>query len=1169
MITGFSLYLAAINQYTFISNIESIADYELLQQNSNLIQTKGTTHLSLDFSSQFSQSNQLLSTSLEENRILYSDICKFAALRQTNGFYSLTKNKTNISDYEDVADLRTKLKDSPFEFVLFDKGFYHSSRFSQYFVISEGNIPNHNNEILIDYQTKEENNISIGEVVNLTLIMGDMVGFQSNRLQVGSSTIESLTIAGVYLPRIESYSIGKFSYTNRQIYRNAKIQNNSQINRYNPVVFMYSEFNNGPVEKNFQLAVDKLECDSNIQYFVHTMQIESGYWIFIERNGIDLSQLGMLSGTNKQKTNALQTDLSGSYLLHNHINLEIQNYISNETNISPFIILILLLPFILLAFFTTPFFYSIYERVERERLQSLLGRGLRSKIVTRRILFETLLTSLLTSIIATVFGLIVFFVYHLFLKDFFIIDRGSLLLPSLKIDSIIITVLISILVNIISSIKMIRNLHKINFTNLVEMTKKREKDVNFDEKSIYKPKKVQPSAFINKIRGSFQKSLKSENHKSRAKISTKTIFFILVGATPLLVYGFLYVAIETQINDNLIDISRFFIQNYRNINVFIYIGITFLIIGIVRMLFIEKPFFTANISRSISHLFVSDLDKLLGLDIIRKRKWSRMMSFIGIYIAILISSNMFYATQYTNSNSLDNIKVGADFTATLSYQSFSDIQDFNDFNSFLLKDEIINNFEYCFIDNESSLSISDEGSLIPYNCSLYTLDIANYITIIQENNKPLPNHNFEDKLGNLAKFSTNIQDKVVPILLSPYFLELIDKDIGDIVRVKHYVYNRNTNEKLMIPLDLQIQGEIEILPGIFAGRFDQMAVKAIFMDINWMNVSSQYFHGKTLINCMDLKVGSNQELNSIEDRIAAKFETKTNNLQYSTYNQDWNVLSNLRMTLNFGSNGFYKLIFNIFIVVGIVLGILSAPITKSLIDEDKKELQHLLKRGFRQKKFLKLFILEGTILFLQALGIGMIVGLFYSLVQNRISFQIFQYSNFGRISEYLSFPVRMEILEILGAISLSFGSFLLVFFSIFSPSLKDDEEDSDSLLLKYKSILGIFVVITFNLGVLLKISIGFQLGVQLLILWFLIEMLKTNSHSISRIILQFIYQHRSKVFVMASFGFFFNLPQLSVLQTRDKIGFSIIAIVGYFAVQAMIQEHIARKQGVKKLKPIY
>ena len=519
---------------------------------------------------------------------------------------------------------------------------------------------------------------------------------------------------------------------------------------------------------------------------------------------------------------------------------------------------------------------------------------------------------------------------------------------------------------------------------------------------------------------------------------------------------------------------------------------------------------------------------------------------------------MTYTTQHSNENIVYNLSVGGDFSTSFSSNDFINFEDFKDFNNFLLNDDSINNLESCFIDSQSYTSVENYGSTTSFNCSLYTLDISNYLDIIQENGKPLPNPNFDKKLEKLVPKENRGQNEPIPIFLSRYFLRLIDKEIDDFITIQHFAYESNSSIQVSMLLELQIVGEIEMMPGLFSGQLTSNRDKVIFMDINNLDLEAGYFHGKSIISFIDLEVDSNEELAKIEYQLVEKISSHSPLRPYKTYNQNWNIIEGVELNLEIGSIGFYRLIFNMFIIVGIMIGIISAPVTKNLIEEDKYELRNMLNRGFKQKSFLKLFLLEGTILFLESLLIGTAVGFLFSFVQNKITFQVFQYTEISRLTVFLNFPISMQFKEIIGALILNIGFFIMIFLSIFSPSLKENEESSDSLLFKYKLILVLSLGFMFILNFLLEIPQGFQIGIQFLILWFFIEIFKSEFGKIVNFIFKILYKNRSKIFILITIYFFFNSLIFMFQPTGDKIMFSIIAIISYFAIQALIQDIILK-----------
>ena len=1171
MISGLSIYFNSVNQLNFISDFDVIPDYELTHQNSYLINENGTSHLSLDFTSHFGSTSYPVTRSLLNNKIKYTEMCQFANIKLRNGFYSFTSESVNLSSYESLTDLKASIMNSPIEFAFFDEIFYESDRFSQFFYISEGRVPNQADEILIDYDTQLKHNISVGQKVNLTLILGDVSGFQSDPTKLGLNRVENLTISGVYVPKLELFKIAGNSYSTQYVYLNSKIEkidDNSIL--FNPLTFIYLDLDNNFAPNIFQPMVNYLENEPNMDSGLYSLRVESGYWIFIDRYSIGTNQLNLLSQRIKDQTSSFRTSLSGENLdILDFLSIEIKNYQLRGSKISIGVILILILPFVLLTFLLTPLFYQKHEKMVKERLLFLRGRGFGLKLISKQLYFETLLTSIITSFLAIVFGILVFFVFNAFLKDVFLVGIEKFILPTIQIWDVLIVAVVSIFVNFFSAINMIKRINKIEYSNLANFAEEKEKILDFDENIIYKPENITNSFLYKKIRRilskitkkPFQPIEKSNYEFSTFEISKKTIMFLFVGLIPIVFYVLVYIRIHFQVSDSYIDFSDILIQNYDFFNLIIYIGISFLIIGIVRLLFIENPFIFANISRIISRVFISDLDKLLGLDIIRKKQWSRMMSYIGIYIAILISTNMIYTTQCTNTNLMQNIKIGADFITTSSYNNFNEVDKFDQFNSFLLEEDRINNFEFCFIDSGCRTLTGNLGTRIPFDFSLYTLDISNYLNIIQESGKNLPNSKFDEKLERLIPTDDAKQTDPIPVYLSHYFLKLIEKDIDDIISVQHYAYNPVTNESISIPLELQILGRIGIMPGLFEGETVYNREEAIFMDINSLDLLARnYFQGKTIKSLIDLEIDEDDDFTMVSNQILEKFETYTVISTYSTYDQNWNTIENVEFNLNVGSNGFYRMTFTILIIVGILLGIESAPITKNLIEDDQKELRNLLNRGFDQKSFLKLFILEGMILFLEALFIGVIVGFLFSFVQNKITFQVFQFTVFDSSSIFLNFPVRIQFGEIVGGIILSLGFFLLVFLSIFSPSLKENEESSNSLLLKFKIIFCTCVILILNFSFLMKFQQGLQIGVLILVLWFLIEMLKPEFSTFERFIFRTLYNNRSKIFILLTLNFFFTNRLFSTMIRKEKVFYFVIAVISYFAIQAIIQDVFLSKR---------
>ena len=102
------------------------------------------------------------------------------------------KLSKNVSDPSFPDGIRKESAD--LNVVLIDEDYYNSTRFSNYFVVIEGNLPNSTNEVLVYYEVAKAFNFSLGENNILSI---EYQGSEGKEIY----NVTDVVIAGFYLPR--------------------------------------------------------------------------------------------------------------------------------------------------------------------------------------------------------------------------------------------------------------------------------------------------------------------------------------------------------------------------------------------------------------------------------------------------------------------------------------------------------------------------------------------------------------------------------------------------------------------------------------------------------------------------------------------------------------------------------------------------------------------------------------------------------------------------------------------------------------------------------------------------------------------------------------------------------------------------------------------------------
>jgi len=480
----------------------------------------------------------------------------------------------------------------------------------------------------------------------------------------------------------------------------------------------------------------------------------------------------------------------------------------------------------------------------------------------------------------------------------------------------------------------------------------------------------------------------------------------------VIIYILYYLGSLASASDSLISISDLIEMYFGIIIIFALLSPVLFVIGIIRILVVEKPTRFARISKFLSSIFLKEKSYLCGIEMVKRKQYKTVILLVGIFTSLLVFTNVFLNSSSRYTQIFNNVRIGADIKIYYTNEgrpisNTSDIELFeSQLKSYKTSDNetLINQVVTCYSGWES-----DE-----YYGQRYYLDIEKYLDIIQEDNKKLPIGDFVSKIEDLIDYNKNSSNTIPGVIVNSGFLTLNKLEIGDLYTMLHHYYNSTAGEFQNITTSVKIMVSTDVMPGLYLtyGYWGSYTENMI-IDINSVNPDKNLLYGDGFIQMIDI----DPEIEGNPEVLEEMLNNATMDYVEITYiqfcNQNWNDLT---YELSVNESGIYGIIYLEFLMIGVLLAFGLAILILSFQRENKYFNGVLLARGFGRIGLLKLILSQIFIIFL----IGILTGVLSGFLTSISFLKITAIMNYG--AGLFSFPIYMnalELVQILGIIVLS------------------------------------------------------------------------------------------------------------------------------------------------------
>lgn len=1004
MVAGVLYYNDSFKEDSFNNGLNNIIDFNV-----------GSSNFQINFSSSLMDNYTTISQAVDKSGIDIKNSFEYGFL-DTGSCY-IYRDLLNGSKNDNIS----------LNVFMTDNNFYETDAFSHFFTLYEGRLPRNSSEILMDITAMDYFNFHVGETVNFTLYYG------TSKNMFLSYTIHDITISGVYYANLVHYSILNHTYTEGY--------NNHQIEFRLSPIFSYKNFSS-PIDNNpFQQFSNTM---SNTYYNFSHISILSqvgfqyGLGVQYNKNNIHFSNLNSVNQNIYSHFYLLRQYIPPGFVANDYISNEILNII-NTTSIPVYSLLVFIIPFLIFAFIIGSFSMSnISFRFDEFFL--LESKGIPKSMIRNQLLIENFLIGIISAILSALFGILT---YNLCKKLFenILFASANQTVPNFHLfvtwNSIGIIFVICVGISLFSSISGIKTINKVQISELLSTLGEEGVRIEYDEDTLFGEKNVIDESengeieneFLNKEISYTQERKKQENSTGigsikgnlkyyrdqikeyQKKIPKISYFFITLSLVPLIFY-FIGVWSINSTAEVYLNFELTFSPLYDSfVLILCYIAPILLVMGIIRFLSVESPSRFAKITRFLSKPLLKANSYLVGLEMIKRKKFRKIITIIGIFTSLLVFSNFTFNSIGRYSVMENNLAIGADVKLTANVHtkiynmSYTQIIDDNLKNITNIKDiAIVNNVLTYYEQLEAP------GWHVCY------FNFTKYMQVIQEGGKFVPK-SLISEFSKVIAYNKNISNMYPGAIIDNRFIKGREVKIGDLISLNHTYYDSQMNN-ISAPITVKIIGIYNVLPGISV--FNKTVDFAI--DTSVFNQSYQLLKISKLNQLVDLNLNAESNDTIITNLIKSSAKSLITYTLFSYYNQQWNSPS-------IGSVRYVSGIFGLtnlgFVIVGIILAIGLASILSSFQNENRYYFGLLMSRGFGKNGIFIFMISQIIIIFLLSIISGVVSGSITSIILIKMFTNVLTEINY----ELPIFFNPINILEILGLIiGICFISYIATYF---------------------------------------------------------------------------------------------------------------------------------------------
>ncbi|WP_371805531.1 FtsX-like permease family protein [Candidatus Lokiarchaeum ossiferum] len=1037
MVTGLSYFFKAAQKHQFENSFFTMTDFEVTYypkfDNGGLIPK-------MDYYQYFHDSETKIKNSIDNSPLDLNGTYKFGLFGWGAGYVVPQYwDYLKLEDTSGILDYVNEINGSNVQFALFEQDFYRSQRFNDYFKIIAGTTPEAENEVLMDYNYAKKFNLKVGDITNITVLVGrthdlnppvgHLIPFQSPPVK----------LVGTYLPIKEDYRISlqrlKYSYTYFDYLANRSFPEFlDEVDT--PAIFSAKNFSIPGFSHPFQLLYQNINATNFYRNYLVNDNLRCGYIIAYNRDHIQFNTL------NKDKTIIAQQAWNTSLSMPFEVNFV--DYLALQLNMvyldlmeSHLIIQVLNIPIILFSILITQNFVASNKKKINEELLLLRLRSVPLKTIKWQIVISAFIKGLICMILGLLGGFITFFAFENFIGVIFFDTEKILLTPYFEWNNVLSSFILGTIMNGIAIIPKLIQARKPKYADIAASLSQDDLAAKYDER-LFLGKKERELTEINEYDSDSKKFFKHYNIKK--KITKKKVVYsdfyddekkklqflpyllMGVGIIPIILNILIVIRYSTTASDSLVDIVNIMTYSLQAFQFLTLFGMAFFVAGLVRLIVIQRPSLFARLSKEISKLFVRKYDHIVGLELVRQKKWSGIITYLAIFASLLITTNITFNSQFRYETLERNMYIGSDFRVEMQNPSFSSLDQINSFEQQILNysdtdaNPYIKDLTTCFVDINCTSYNYFNDRMIENSFNAYILNSTDYLNILEKNEKPLPYPDFKNDIMELTSKNTMSSNFSLPAYVSSRFLVDSNSIIGDKVEIHHKYSNNNTTDLQTQILHIEIIGVLDFVPGLYNNS--NFIESSILLDIGNLNQSENLLHGKKLIQILSFNSNFDVESETEYDNLRMKYSAFCSNIRYDISDPDWDDTSKAILSIQYGTSGFFGLEYLNFTLIGFLL-VIELSLTIILINRENSHFNGLLlARGIGRKKIFQMELTETFIVFLIAFLVGSIIGIGFSWILIKVGQIIIQNIMGSTFSSSTSLPIFCDIGNLLSIFSL-------------------------------------------------------------------------------------------------------------------------------------------------------
>jgi hypothetical protein len=715
----------------------------------------------------------------------------------------------------------------------------------------------------------------------------------------------------------------------------------------------------------------------------------------------------------------------------------------------------------------------------------LRSKGIPRQMIRRQFLFQSAMVGILSGSVGILGGIGIFHIVKSFFHTFFEINLMFALQLRIGLFSILYNYFVGIGLLLLSSIPSIRFINRKETNQLLRTLGSDYLDVEYDERTLFSPeakneitlgdtpflrKKTKSKgknnqkriAKLPKRKRKTTKVYHDQIRKKEKKIRKFGIYLVLFSLIPLFAY-FLDVLSQFPFAPDrlVIFVEEKLINVYDYMYIFSVFSPVFLVLGLIRFFVKENPSRFARVTKKLAHPFVKGKDFLISLNMVKQKAYIRFMIICGLFCSLFVFSNIsLYSTQaYSIIDS--NFDVGADVKIGLNdndyYQyNYSQAISAEDVRN---RDQIIASNT----DNQNQTYIEDVITCLELTTyswredsreSHFYIDIPKYLDMITEEGKRSAGNKFDQSIEQIQAYYSEVSVNESGILVTKDFEDYYGKTVGDNVTISEYYFDPMFEDLQTVSQEVTVIAVLPFFPGLHQGSQSWYYHSiGIMFNISQFPVISGEFEFNQW-NDQESNVGPEEQdiyiwqFLDIEqpymDNIT-QVSSLLENMSYDWYDVNYRQYyqKNLfpsdddQVSDYFDSTViiFYNLIYLEFFIIGGILALTLALITLGIQRQNKFTNGVYLSRGIGWKGLLKLVLTQISIVFMIALGFGIIGGwvsgfILMQIVQRTsLSYSTVQLPIFGR---------PWDVVWLIGGIvTLTYMTYLIVFYFETKKNIRD------------------------------------------------------------------------------------------------------------------------------------